>query len=230
MSPAQTEAFARQGYLRLEGFHPRRILEPIRKKVLAELERVGVSADGKRVPKQLKGLPVFQQIARVSSQVRVPGLHEALVTPELSDCITRLGRQVPSGIQETQVLLSPSRQGTWSMEGLNWHVDVATRQQMPGIQAFFLIDDVAPKGGATLALAGSHRASTPRATTAALRAILESSEALERDLQRQSISIVEMSGQAGDLYLMDMRVLHTPSINASDRVRMMATCRWFLSS
>jgi len=42
---------------------------------------------------------------------------------------------------------------------------------------------------------------------------------------RTGITLVEMSGQADDVFLMDMRLLHTPPINATDRLRMMATCR-----
>jgi ectoine hydroxylase-related dioxygenase (phytanoyl-CoA dioxygenase family) len=34
-----------------------------------------------------------------------------------------------------------------------------------------------------------------------------------------------MCGRAGDVFLMDMRVLHTPSVNATKQPRMMATTR-----
>ena len=37
-----------------------------------------------------------------------------------------------------------------------------------------------------------------------------------------------MSGRAGDVFLMDMRVLHTPSVNLSSHIRMMATTRFDL--
>jgi hypothetical protein len=53
---------------------------------------------------------------------------------------------------------------------------------------------------------------------------------LERDLRELGITIVEMSGRAGDLYLMDMRLLHTPSINSTKNIRMMATTRVFLNA
>jgi hypothetical protein len=44
--------------------------------------------------------------------------------------------------------------------------------------------------------------------------------------EETSIQIVELSGRAGDVYLMDLRVLHSPSINASRNIRMMATNRY----
>lgn len=44
-------------------------------------------------------------------------------------------------------------------------------------------------------------------------------------LQALGVDVVEMSGRAGDVYLMDMRLLHTPSINATRQMRLMATTR-----
>lgn len=233
MTPAHADSFARHGYLKLEGFHSKKLVGAIRQKVLDELKRLGMSADGKRLPKARQGLPVFQQIGRLSGLVNVPGLHGALVTPELIDCVTRLGGRAPSAVQETQLLLSPSHQGDWSLQGLNWHVDVTARPRdpLPGIQAFFLVDDVAPRGGATLTLSGSHRIDSQRSGSgASLRDVLTSSSDLARDLQSLDIGIIEMSGRAGDVFLMDMRLLHTPSINATKNVRMMATSRCFLNA
>jgi ectoine hydroxylase-related dioxygenase (phytanoyl-CoA dioxygenase family) len=53
---------------------------------------------------------------------------------------------------------------------------------------------------------------------------------VERNLHELGIAIVEMPGRAGDVYLMDMRLLHTPSINATKNVRMMATTRFLLQA
>lgn len=222
MTPAQTNLFIDQGCLRLEGFHPSKLLASIRQKLLEDLKR---ASGGKGLPKSLQGLPVFQQIGKLSALAKVPGLHETLVTPALIDGIAQLGGHAPASIQPTQLLLSPPHQGTWTLASLNWHVDVTADppDPIPGIQAFFLLDDVAPHGGATLALAGSQR--TP--SKPSLRALLKTASPadLEQQLREQDITIVEMSGRAGDVYLMDMRVLHTPSINATKHMRMMATTR-----
>jgi hypothetical protein len=232
MTPAQTDLFNTQGCLRLEGFRPGKLLASIRQKVLDDLKR---ASGGKGLPKSLQGLPVFQQIGKLSALAKVPGLHDALVTPELIDCVTRLAGRAPYSIQDTQLLLSPPNQGSWTLERLNWHVDVTADppDRLPGIQAFFLLDDRGPLGGATLALAGSHRVHarpTGVASTTSLRALLKTASPadLEQQLREQGIAIVEMSGRAGDLYLMDMRVLHTPSINATKNMRITATTRSLL--
>ena len=118
------------------------------------------------------------------------------------------------------------------MQSLNWHVDLAAdaRDRLTGIQAFFLIDDVAPHGGATLLLAGSHRVDRRTGPGRRLvRDVLKTCEDPQRELQALGLSVVELSGRAGDVVLMDMRVLHTPSINTTANVRMMATARCFLA-
>jgi hypothetical protein len=220
MRHAESDAFISKGYIRLEGFHPKARMEPIKRSLLGELKRV----QPRGIPASMRALPVFQQIGKLSGLVKIPGLHASLMTPELEGAIADLGGGRPAGIPETQLLLSPGGQGEWTLQGLNWHVDVAAdaRRPVPGVQAFFLIDDVAPHGGATLALAGSHR---PDVDASALRRMLRTSMQLERDLREMNIEMVEMSGRAGDVFLMDMRVLHTPAINATRNLRMMATTR-----
>ena len=38
---------------------------------------------------------------------------------------------------------------------------------------------------------------------------------------------MKQAGRASDVFLMDLRVLHTPSVNSTKNVRMMATTRFF---
>jgi len=226
--------FIDKGYLRLEGFHPKKQIAGIRQKLLDELQRLKALPGGKGLSGSLQKLPLFQQIGKLSALVKVPGVHEALVTPGLIACATQLGGRGPSAIQQTQLLLSPPSQETSTLEGLNWHVDIAARPQdpLPGVQAFFLIDDVAPGGGATLALAGSHRVGTPgQAPASQLREVLKApGDNMDRSLQQLGIDLIEMSGRAGDVFLMDLRLLHTPSVNSTKNVRMMATARCFFSN
>ncbi len=224
MTPEQFHFFTTHGYLHLESFHPKKPMAAIQQKVLDDIKR---ASGGKGVPKSVQGLPVFQQIGKLSALVKVPGLHEALVTPALIDAITQLGdlRAQQPPLQPTQLLLSPPHQGPWTLEGLNWHVDVTANppDRLPGIQAFFLLADVASRGGATLALAGSHRTATPASS---LRGLLKQTpDRLEEQLRDRGIDIVEMCGRAGDVFLLDMRVLHTPSINTTKNFRIAATTR-----
>jgi len=229
LHPAQHTFLDEQGYLRLPGFLSRVTVLRIRQQIVEELKRLKVWAGGSR-SSPLAGIPPFQQIARLSGLVKIPDLHDALVTPELRGIVSALASGTRMGSQETQLLLSLPHQRDWTLDGLNWHVDIAADplSRLPGLQVFFLIDDVAPHGGSTLALAASHRHDLQRgAGHLPLRALLRTSSDVEGDLRRAGVTVVEMSGRAGDVYLMDMRVLHTPSINASRSVRMMATTRFF---
>ena len=233
LQPSDIEFFKAQGYLQLRGFHPGKQMAAIKKNILDELKRLNVWASGKSLPGPLRALPPFQQIARLSTLVKLPGIHNALMTPPLFSLIATLAGRKPSATQDTQLLLSLPNQGTWTLEGLNWHVDVTADPptSLPGIQAFILIDEVLPRGGATLVLAGSHTAMARQpAHQPALREVLKTSTDLSTSLEGTGIHVVEMSGQAGDVFLMDMRLLHTPSINATKHIRMMATARFFLGA
>lgn len=230
MDTARIDTFHEQGWLRLSAFHPRKRMAPIERQVLDELKRVKIWAAGKSLSSQLQGLPVFQQNGKVASLVKVPGLQDALMTRELLSVITELAGCAPSSSQSAQLLLSLPRQGDWTLRGLNWHVDmaVAPGARAHGIQAFVLLADVAPRGGATLALAGSHRfALRGGGASAELREVLKTSPDPEASLRGMGLTVLEMSGRAGDVFLMDMRLLHTPSINATSDIRMMATSRYF---
>jgi len=226
-TPSDLEAFHRQGLLRLSGLHGRAAMAAVRERILGELARLKVWNKGRAAGGTLNALPPFQQIGRLSSMVKLD-LHGALSTPDVHSAIRGLTGQAPLDEQGSQLLLSLPRQGHWSLNGLNWHVDIAAKPDdgIPGVQAFYLLDDVMPQGGATLALARSHR--MPGEAARALRAALKSPGDLQAALRAGDTEIVEMSGKAGDVFLMDMRVLHTPSINASKNLRMMATTRFLL--
>jgi len=125
----------------------------------------------------------------------------------------------------------------------------------PGVQIFILLDDIPPGGGATLVLAGSHRLLNDRVRRSkdvkkSLKRRpyfqhLMGPRPQDRDPSDGShtdpdsarllnqpghdgdipLQVVEMDGQAGDVYITDLRLLHTLAPNASPRPRLMATQR-----
>jgi ectoine hydroxylase-related dioxygenase (phytanoyl-CoA dioxygenase family) len=115
-----------------------------------------------------------------------------------------------------------------TLQGLNWHRDIAQSKlcAIPGVQAFVLLDDLSPHGGATLALAGSQRLQMPSGGMQSIARLIKDGSDGTVVVDGIRLSILEMTGKAGDVYLMDMRVIHTPSINAGRNVRMMATMRY----
>lgn len=146
-----------------------------------------------------------------------------------------------------QLLFTLPGEGSWSVPSDVWHIDIGRPGDgaSPGLQAFALLGDVAPRGGGTLVVAGSHRLHNHsgelsskqlkqalgrepwfRALFDPGRAPIERLDAAKGRAEDVELEIVELTGRAGDVYLMDLSVLHTPAPNASDTARMMLTCRF----
>lgn len=227
MTPEHMSSFRDSGYLLLPQALPKKQVEPLRVQVVDELGRRGIWSSGKSLPSPIRHAPAFQQIAKLSSLIRIDDLHTRIIDRDTHAAIVSLApaRLAPA---QSQLLISLPKQGEWTLDGLNWHTDVpaAGHRHVPGIQAFVLVDEVKPRGGATLAIAGSHLLADQPEPYRRVRAALRGQGDLQQALRSRNLSIVEMCGRAGDVYLMDMRLLHTPSINASDRLRIMATVRY----
>ena len=147
-----------------------------------------------------------------------------------------------------QVLFTPPNAEEWHVPANIWHVDVPRLGKIgcPGVQMFTFIDHVEAGGGGTLAVAGSHHFLNDQGKVRSKgvkkglqrvpwftnlfekgqdnRHLLES-PSYEGDIELQ---VVEMTGEPGDVYLMDLRLIHTLAPNASDRARLMATQRFLL--
>lgn len=234
LTDLQRAAFREKGILKLERFLEKPQLAPARTYLDRELARLNVT-------KALRALPVFQQTTELSRRVPVGEEIERLFPSTLVSILTALaGRRLRAATPQPQLLLSLPHAEEWSLRGLNWHVDLAppARDELTGIQAFVLIDDVVSRGGATLAIAGSHRlqhlpglknAQAALRTDPVFGALFDRERepvVTPRVIHGIETSVVELHGRAGDVFLMDLRVLHSPSINASKRVRKMATWRF----
>lgn len=181
---------------------------------------------------------------------------EALLDePALGDAVDALldGHPVDRQIfKRPQVLFSLPNTDVWTVPS-GWHVDVPrlASGKRPGVQLFSFLDIVAPGGGGTLIVAGSHRLFNHGRHIAAreLRQLL-CREAFFRELYSEApaeperrasllnragvvegvrLELVELCGVPGDAYLTDLRVLHSGAPNAADRPRLMATHRFMRS-
>lgn len=224
MTPEQKTDFANKGCICLRGALATRVVQPVRAFVHSELKRQNIWSGGRTLSGKLKGVPVFQQTGKLSQSVRFPQLHQTLVSDALSRAMDELAGLRLVSADDAQLLISLPHKVNWTLDGLNWHRDIAQSQThaIPGVQALVLLDDLSPRGGATLALTGSHRLPDP---TPAKRRLGELADADVITVAGCELALIEMTGRAGDVYLMDMRLLHTPSINASSKPRLMATAR-----
>lgn len=229
MTSEQDILFREQGYLYLQGALGKEVVQPVKAYVLNELKRLKIWSTGRALSGRLKDVPVFQQVGKLGQLIRYPGLTDRLVSRELHSFMRQLAGVTLASGQDAQLLISLPHQSEWTLQGLNWHRDISHLKtaRIPGVQAFVLIDDLAPRGGATLALAGSHRLKNPSQGRQSMEELIHNDADHRVTVDGIELSILEMAGRAGDVYLMDMRVLHTPSINSTKNVRMMATIRYF---
>lgn len=231
MTPERHAFFNQQGYLHLQGALGKELVEPVKTHVLHELKRLQLWSNGRSLSSRLKGVPVFQQIGKIGQLIHYSGLAERLLTPGLSALMRQLAGVALAPPQDAQLLITLPQRSEWTLAGLNWHRDISQTRMasIPGIQAFVLLDHLAPHGGATLALAGSHRLRTPGLGMQGLDKLISTSGGRPFVAGGHELSLLEMTGRAGDVFLMDMRLIHTPSINASKALRLMATMRCYAS-
>lgn len=157
-----------------------------------------------------------------------------------------LGEPVEPISPGQQILFTLPGTEPWSVPADAWHTDMPRlgKPGPPGLQMFVCLDEVAPKGGGTLVVAGSHRLVNPNhpvrskdirqalGKEAYFRSLFDGTRAPITCLEEMTgmvddieLDIVELTGQMGDVYFMDLRILHTLAPNASETARMMLTCR-----
>ena len=136
--------------------------------------------------------------------------------------------------------------GKWEVPRNMWHLDMPRSRSIgpPGPEMFTFLNKVEPKGGGTLILAGSHRLLND--------VDYLSSKGVKRKLKRHAyfreltgkgdgdrsrfleeigyidnvpVKVVELTGDPGDVYFIDLRLLHSLGANTSDQPRMMIAQR-----
>ena len=254
ISESQMADFRSRGVTRLENWLPADKVTRAREVVLSALERHGcVQQDGEWTFAGLDQLPPHKASSILRKGVKHAGSFQHLVTPELLQAIDTLAEAalVPmskKGQVNPGLLVSLPDAEAWSVPHTGWHVDLCrlrNRGVPPGIQLFACLDTVAPKGGGTVVVAGSHRVldddpwiGPAMKHAKRLRRLpyfrdLMSAAATDRDrfLDEPShvgdvdLQVVELCGEPGDAFLVDMRVLHTTAPNASRAPRLMVTQR-----
>ena len=132
-----------------------------------------------------------------------------------------------------------------------WHVDVPrlSNTGIVGVQVFTFLDTVKPGGGGTAVVTGSHRLLNNcgavsiegvnrhldgepffRDLFATRRAEGQQLFAANGRVRGVDLEVVELVGEPGDVYLMDLRALHTRCPNTRPTPRMMIAQRFILAS
>ena len=168
--------------------------------------------------------------------------------PELLFSLPKSGRPGQTSTTAEPAETAPSEQRVH--RHFAWHVDIERLPEggVTGVQFFTFLDTVEPGGGATVAVTGSHHLVNDgtRMRFEAVKAELARRpffrDLFSRDARPEDtlgavgradgvdLDVVELVGQPGDVYVMDLRVLHSRSPNTRDTARMMVTQRFLLES
>lgn len=141
-----------------------------------------------------------------------------------------------------QVLVTMPEGVPWAVPHRQWHTDVGFETPTEAVKIWALLGDLEPGGGGTPQVAGSHKVIARFLTTTEEREfkavrdqVLRSDPWLRNltseersvdpmapaDLDGLPVRVVELTGQAGDVYLTHPWILHSIAPNAADSPRMM---------
>ncbi len=248
---AEHELFALQGLIKRSGFLPPAQLAHARELIFQRCEKEGIWKDGHWLLTQQEFLP---GVAAGMALVKPLNRHPAII--DLAGGETLVAASALAGARplypmnaHPALLCTLPNASTWWLPHQTWHLDMPRLSEsgLPGVQVFAILDDIEPQGGATLAVTGSHRLLNDegRISSSNLRkrlkreayfAELMSDKSINRMQFMQGpghvgdveVSVVEMAGEAGDVYFMDLRILHNIAPNARSKPRLMLTQRYLL--
>ena len=251
LSPAQRAEFVERGVIRLPGLLPAEALDRARDVILERLSQRGLWQDGAW---RLDAMPRPQYPATGLKTGRAighghPEFAALTCDPGLLAVVDQLldGRPFDRRFwySHPAVLFTLPNADVWRLPRGGWHTDgiCMSSNAIPGVQMFGFLDPVAPGGGGTLVVAGSHRIVNEgrpmriREVTRRLkrepffRELMGGRYGAESGLPKARVGdvlveVVELTGEPGDVWLTDMRLLHSGAPNAADRPRMMLTCRF----
>jgi hypothetical protein len=253
ITASQKEAFDSRGLIRLGGLLPAEKVDPAREAVLGPLGRQGVWRDGSWHLGELPPSTAPNAGANLVKGVKRSQKIRDLVTEEVRRIVADLlDERVTFPVTDfPQLLFTLPNAESWTVPHDIWHLDVPRLPDcgIPGVQMFTFLSTVAPGGGGTLVVTGSHRLlnESRRISSKQLKKRLKR-EPYFRDLMSKNLpdrhrfirecssvgdvelQVVELHGEPGDVIFMDMRILHTLAPNATRVPRIMVTQRFLLES
>lgn len=251
ISAQQCETFEQQGVIRLEALLPPDKVAAARDLVVRALEPFGVRREGRWRFDEIDASGIAGQVTARMKQIRKARAFAEVPMDRVREAVSVLvdGRSFFAGMDRPQLLFTLPTVQRWAVPHSVWHLDLPRLPDggTPGVQMFTFLDTVAPGGGGTLLVAGSHRLlnTGEHIRSKDVKRRLKR-ETYFRDLMSRHVTdrarfldeparigdvelkVVELHGEPGDVYLVDMRMLHTLAPNASQMPRMMLTQRFLL--
>lgn len=248
ISAAEQQKFADTGLIRFESLIPDAIVAPARQLVYSRLEKVGLWQEGAWMGKDDEAQRQKLHQAALKD-VGKSTVFRNLLTPDVFDLARQLvgGEAIRAGVPHTQFLFTPPNTSEWVVPHSAWHLDLPRLGPLgaPGVQLFAFLDTVAPGGGGTLLVAGSHRLLNDQGVIRSkelktrLKAYPYFRDLMDKRTSDRSrlmteihhvddvpLQVVELTGAPGDVFFTDLRMLHSLGPNASQKPRLMMTQRF----
>lgn len=247
-----TQAFAERGLIKVAGLIPKELAAAAKTHLDDRISRVDLP-----IGEWWAALQVDQGF-RKRRKAALKGCSasasfRALLTDEVLAVTRHLlgGDEVKAMPPHRQLLLTPPNANEWTVPHNNWHLDYPRSGDVgwAGVQVFTFLSPVTAGGGGTLELAGSHRLLNDAGVldSKKFRRRLKREEYFraltdENDLNRRRfmdeighicgvpVKVVELTGDPGDVYFVDLRLLHSIGPNTSQALRMMVTQRLLRAS
>lgn len=246
---AHRQALTEDGLVRLPGLLPAERIGPARRAIQRALARHGLWHEAAwRLPPTEASPPGDARRKLPKSLRRTEAVAAALRTPALQRSVAALLDNRPvRPLGDLALLLTLPNAKVWTVPYSIWHLDLPRLPQpgVPGLQAFAFLDAVSPGGGGTLVVRGSHRLLNDRGFVRSrnVKRLLKREPWFRALLSRATpnrgrflsapaevcgvpVQVVELHGEAGDVVLADLRLLHTVAPNAGATPRLMATQRY----
>jgi hypothetical protein len=246
LSVQQRDLFDRDGVVALPGFLPAPEAAAMADALWADLRR-RFAIDRRNPATWAVERPMhFQDVIRAGAFARLAELGY----PQLADAF--LGEGWTHAADRWAQPLVTFRTGEWDVPHAGWHLDLPAApslERMPALRVFCFLEPVAPLGGGTNYIAGSHRAVIDRARqggrsggwrSAHMRAALTAEEpwlaaltspgggdrvrrfmSAGAKMRGIDVRVGEMTGEPGDVIVMHPAMIHCGAPNALEQPRMM---------
>lgn len=252
-TPSERETFATHGLIKRKHFLPPEKLASARNVIFQHLAQEGIWRDGgwslHQYPPSTEptaGMNLLKPLWRHPTMIDLISVETTAAASALVD-----GRPVfPMSAHPTLLFTLPNAT-TWTLPHKDWHLDLPRLPDrgVPGVQIFGFLETVESGGGGTLAVTGSHRLQNNgvRISSSDLRKQLKK-ERYFAELMADTpgdrlhflrkaghvgnveLQVVEMTGEAGDVYFMDLRLFHTIAPNIRPIPRLMVTQRYLVEA
>lgn len=247
------EEFRRRGIVKLPGLLEADLLQPVLDRLYRTLERAELCEGRSWTAERLCDPDAYFAFQSKLQKRLKASIQETMKTrrlPELHPVAEVLAQdELQTLVELPQLLFTAPNAHQWSLPTSMWHVDVPRLGgiECPGVQMFTFVDEVVPGAGGTVVIAGSHRYANesgrlpsrlikkhlkrahPKFKELIDGKVIDAGEFMDEPIQdgQNEFQVVELTGQPGDVYFMDIRLLHSLAPNASEVPRFMLTQRYF---